>query len=75
LIYEEVNCCNRMKHQNCMQLDALIIELSKQTYPEVKTLLSAYGYKLYNIGKSGELLSINDELIQGAINIVAVAPE
>jgi FkbM family methyltransferase len=56
-------------------VDALIIELSKQRYPEVKTLLSAHGYRLYNIGKSGKLLSINDESIQGTTNIIAVAQE
>jgi FkbM family methyltransferase len=54
-------------------IDALFIELSKQTYPDVKALLSAYGYKLYNIGGKGKLLSINDDLIQGTTNIVAVA--
>jgi FkbM family methyltransferase len=54
-------------------IDALIIELSTQTYPEVKAILSANGYQLYSIGKGGKLSLINDTLIQSTTNVIAVA--
>jgi len=62
-----------MLRRNC--IDALIIEISNQTYTEIRNLLSLYGYHLFTIGNNGHLLEYNEEQIQDTINVIALTGE